>query len=87
LASVTVSDELGLQNLPPDHRSRTPALPVAPLFAFAKEPPSVSAAAATAIVGSFMAIPLRMIMNSGMGKPGSTAFQDDPVAKVDGFCK
>jgi len=84
LASVTVSDELGLQNLPPDHRSRTPALPVAPLFAFAKEPPS---AAATAIVGSFMAIPLRMIMNSGMGKPGSTAFQDNPVAKVDGFCK
>jgi hypothetical protein len=26
-------------------------------------------------------------MNSGMGKPGSTVFQDNPVAKVDGFCK
>jgi hypothetical protein len=64
-----------------------PALPVGPLCAFAKEPPSACAAAAAAIVGNFMAIPLRMIVNSGMGKPGSTVFQDNPVAKVDGFCK
>jgi hypothetical protein len=81
-----VSDELGFAELAAGSPVADPAPPGAPLCAFAKEPPSASAAA-SAIVGSFMAIPLRMIMNSEIGKPGSTAFQDDPVAKVDGFCK
>ena len=76
----------GLQNLPPDHRSRTPRPPGAPLCAFAKEPPSASAAA-SAIVGSFMAIPLRMIVNSEMGKPGSRLFRMIQSPRSTAFTK
>jgi hypothetical protein len=54
-------------------RSRTSRRLMLRLCAFAKEPPS-ACAAASAIVGSFTAIPLRLIMNSEMGKPGSTVF-------------
>src|SRR5260370_34397386 len=79
-----VSDELGFAELAAGSPVADPAPPGAPLCAFAKEPPS---AAASAIVGNYMAMPLRMIMNSEIGKPGSTAFQDDPVARVAGFCK
>jgi hypothetical protein len=82
-----VSDELGLQNLPSDHRVAGPAPPVAPHCAFAKEPPSASAAAATAIVWKFYGYPSSDDHEFRIGKAGSTVFQDDPVANVDGLCK
>jgi len=81
-----VSDELGLQKLAAGSPVEGPAPPGAPLCAFAKEPPSASAAA-SAIVGASRPSPFRMIMNSQMGKPGSTAFQDDSVAKSTAFAK
>jgi len=69
-----VSDELGFAELAAGSPVADPAPPGAPLCAFAKEPPSASAAA-SAIVGNSMAIPHRMIMNSEKGKPDSTLFR------------